>query len=379
MILALLIACDEPPPPTPMACRMLDASAAGPLASERHAAAGKAVDLARLFIREARQTSDPGFYTLAAGALDCAVTRNADDREALRLRAHVELQFHNFAAVEVEAARLVAMPDATWLDHALLGDAQMERGRLEQAGAAYQAAADLRPGLEVYDRVGWLRWLWGDVEGSLEMAKLAVATGTPADPEPYAWVLTRLGWLHALACEPAPELDQALALLPGYAPAAFARGRVRLHTGDHVGAAADLRAVGATVEAAWGLSELDATVSVAAVREQDARGYAMWLAPSDPLAARTILDAEWVIRQDATTRMARAWAAWLGRDVSIDAAAEARIALATGIVEPRVLRMGSQILGDEALMQRALSMGPGLLPSERAASPAPGAPASTVP
>ncbi len=370
MIVALLLACAETPVVSPSSCRMLDAPAAGPLAADRLAAAGDALALARLFIREARQTTDPGFYTLAAGALDCALERDAADRDARRLRAHVELQFHNFAAVEVEATRLVAMPGATWLDHALLGDAQMEQGRLEQAGVAYQAAADLRPGLEVYDRVGWLRWLWGDLEGSVEMARLAVATGTPADPEPYAWVLTRLGWLHALACEPAPELDAALVLLPGYAPAAFARGRVRLHTGDGVGAAADLRAVGATVEAAWALSEFDPTASVAAVREQDTRGYAMWLAPADPVAARALLDAEWAVRQDATTRMARAWAAWLGQDTSVDTAAEARTALATGILEPRVLRMGSQILADPALMQRALSMGPGLLPSERAATPA---------
>lgn len=370
-MLALLFACSAPPeaPPEPGPCRFLDAPAAGPLADSRKAAANDPLALARLFIREARQTGDAGFYTLASGALDCALARDSASGEARRLHAHVALQFHDFAAVEAEATRLVALPGATWLDHAILGDAQMEQGKLDAAADAYQRAAELHPGLEVVDRIGWLRWLWGDIEGSLEMAQRAVGSGTPADPEPYAWVLSRLGWLRALRGEASPELDHALALLPGYGPAALARGRVRLNQGDRIGAAADLRRVGATVEGVWALSEIDATASVEAVGAQDPRGHALWLAPHDPARALVILNQEWSVRQDATTRMGRAWAAWLSGAPGLDAAAEARTALATGIVEPRVLRMGSQILGDDALMQRALAMGPGLLPSERALPP----------
>ena len=369
---ARLLACSGPPeaPAEPASCRFLEAPAAGPLAGPRQAAGNDPLALARLFIREARQTGDAGFYTLASGAIDCALARDSASAEARRLHAHVALQFHDFAAVEAEAGRLVALPGATWLDHALLGDAQMEQGKLDAAADAYQRAADLRPALEVLDRIGWLRWLWGDMEGSLQMAQLAAGSGSPADAEPYAWALSRLGWLHALRGEAAPELDRALALVPGYGPAALARGRLRLHQGDRVGAAADLLAVGATVEGVWALSEIEATASVEAVRKQDARGYALWLAPRDPAGALALLNEEWSVRQDATTRMGRAWAAWLGGgETAFDPSAEARTALATGIVEPRVLRMGSQILGDDALMQRALAMGPGLLPSERALPP----------
>lgn len=369
-----VVGCGEPPPPVaapPDACVILRAPISGPLAAERTAAGDAPLALANLFVREARLTADAGFYTLAETALTCALARAPDDLEAQRLRAHVWIQFHRFAEVEVIAERLAAAEGAGWLDHALLGDARMEQGELDTAGEAYQRAVDLRPGLEVYDRVGWLRWLWGDVDGALEMQRMAVSAGSPLDPEPYAWVLTRLGWLHALQGTPAPELDAALALLPDYQPARFARGRLRLHQGD-AGAADDLRAAGPTVEATWALSELDPAASVEAVKTQDARGYAIWLTPRDPVGALAILQDEWKVRQDATTRMARAWAAFrvadttgAPADTSLDVSAEARAALATGIVEPRVLWMGAKILGDDTLRQRALAMGPGLLPSER--------------
>ncbi|MDP2310130.1 MAG: hypothetical protein Q8P18_29200 [Pseudomonadota bacterium] len=361
-----LLGCAAPPTPAgpPDACVMLRAPVSGPLRAERAAAGDSALVLANLFVREARLTSDPGFYTLADSALTCASSRAPGDLEAQRLRAHVWIQFHRFAEVEVLAERLAGAEGAGWLDHVLLGDARMEQGELDAAGESYQRAVNLRPNLEVYDRIGWLRWLWGDVEGALEMQELAVSAGSPQDPEPYAWALTRLGWLHALRGQPAPELDAALTLVPNYQPALFARGRVRLHEG-HPGAADDLRAAGATVEAVWALSEIDPSASVEAVKMQDPRGYAMWLTPRDPVAALVLLQDEWKVRQDATTRMARAWAALAAGDTSLDASAEARVALATGITEPRVLWMAAKVLGDDTLRQRALAMGPGLLPSER--------------
>lgn len=368
LLLSVLGGCADTinPPPNPVSpCTLISAPAPGPLAGER-AKTTKPLDLARLFIREARFTSDAGFYTLAETALECQLQSTPTDRDARRLRDHVDLQFHRFAAVEADALALTADPaHASWFDWALLGDAQMELGKLDAAAQAYQSAADLRPGLEMYDRVAWLRWLWGDIPAAIEIQGMAAAAGTPRDPEPLAWVLTRLGWLHALAGVPSPELDAALSLLPDYHPAHFYRGRVRLGGSEPASAAADLRAAGPTVEAVWALSEIDKGASVEAVRAQDARGYAMWLTPANPQAALVLLQDEWKNRQDATTRMARAWAAWKAGDTSIDAATEARTALATGIAEPRVLRMGSQILGDATLLRRALAMGPGLLPSER--------------
>lgn len=364
-MILLLLACDDAPPPMapPDACTIMGTPAPGPLAADLAAAGDDALAQARVRIREARLTSDPGFYTLADTALSCALSRSPTDVEAARLQVHLLVQFHRFAEAEA-AAR--ALPGDHWLDQALLGDALMERGDLDAAAVAYQAAVDRRPGLEMYDRIGWLRWSWGDVDGALQMQASAVSAGSPQDPEPFAWVLTRMGWLHALRGEPAAEIEQALTLLPDYPPARFARGRIRLHAGDTVGAAADLRAVGATVEAVRALSEIG-PADVEAVRAQDPRGYALWLADRDPARAIPVLEEEWTVRQDAMTQMALAYARFRAGQPASDPRAEeqARAALATGIAEPRVLLLGGLILGDDALVTRALATGPGLLPSER--------------
>jgi tetratricopeptide (TPR) repeat protein len=381
-MLLFLLACSSPgvPPKAPDACAIMATPAPGPLAEQREKAGGDALGLARLRIREARLTGDPGFYTLAETALDCALLRAPDDTEATRLRVHLLIQFHRFAEAEVAAKALQAGPtkDASFLDYALYGDALMEQGKLDDAGTAYQTAVDLRPGLEMYDRIGWLRWLWGDVKGALEMQALAVSAGSSLDPEPFAWVLTRMGWLHVITGEPAPELDQALAQVPDYPPARFARGRVRLAASELAGAIDDLRTAGPTVEATRARAEAgDATADVRAVGAQDPRGYAIWLSDSavasDREKAVGLLEAELKVRQDAVTRMALAYARFMAGGDTASLRAEVDSVLATGIVEPRVLLQGGLILGDENpvpadardLLERALDSGPGLLPSEQ--------------
>lgn len=389
----LLLACSDPTThPTPVtrgpdACTVMSTPAPGPLAAERDALPDDPLGQARLRIREARLTGDPGFYTLAESALDCALARQPDDAEAKRLRVHLLVQFHRFAEAEAAARTLSIGPAASeaFLDHALYGDALMEQGKLDAAAAAYQRGADIRPGLEMYDRISWLRWLWGDVEGALEMQTLAVHAGSSTDPEPLAWVLTRMGWLHALSGRPSPEIDHALSLLPDYPPARFARGRIRLQAGDAAGATEDLRQAGDTVEAVRARAETpapDATPqNVNAVARQDPRGYALWLAESDSAAERLravgLLETELATRQDAVTRMALAWARHRSGPAEGPAAegltAEVADVLATGIVEPRVLLQAGLILIDVApaspearnLLHRALKSGPGLLPSEQ--------------
>jgi tetratricopeptide (TPR) repeat protein len=317
--------------------------------------------LAELRIREARMTGDPGFYTLADAAAQCALARDPGDLAAQRARVHIAIQFHDFAAAERDA-RALAEKSGGWQDWLLVGDAAMERGEIDAARTAYEAGLAQRPGLQLYDRMGYLSWCTGDAELALEYAKAAASSGTAADPEPLAWTLTRVGWLHALAGEPAPEVSHALLLLPDYPPARFARGRIRLNAGDP-GAAEDLRAAGHTVEATRALAELDPAVDVATVLGQDPRGAAIWLADRDPERALALLDEERKSREDAQTLLAWAYAAHrAGRD----ARDVARRAIDTGILEPRALLHGGIVLGDAALLDRAIASGPGLLPSERA-------------
>ncbi len=311
---------------------------------------------------EARLTGDPGFYTLARSAAECALLNQPGDPEARRLISQTHLRFHRFTQVEEEARALLTETDS-WQDHLLLGDALMEQGRLVEAAVSYKVAVERRPGPQTYDRIAHLRWLIGDLEGALDMERLAARAATPQEPEAAAWVLTRLGWLEALAGGPTQPLDQALAILPDYPPARLARGRLRLHRGNLKGAREDLLAAGRTVAAARALEELDPDVDVRAVRLQDPRGYAMWLAEHDAEGAVALLEAELAVREDAVTRMALAYARFR---TGLDTSTEAREVLASGILEPETLWQGAQVLGDPALLLQAKSMGPGLLPSQHA-------------
>ena len=116
------------------------------------------------------------------------------------------------------------------------------------------------------------------------------------------------------------------------------------------------------MEAFRALAELDPTVDVNQVGSQDNRGYAIWLADHDPARALGLAESELQARQDAVTHMAHAWVVFRSGG---DGTAEARDAVQTGNLEPRLLLHGGLILADRALLERSLAMGPGLLPSER--------------
>jgi tetratricopeptide (TPR) repeat protein len=338
----------------------------GPRRADRAANIADPAFIADIFIDEARRTGDQGFYTLAESAADCALKRDPTDGEAHRTRIHLLQQAHRFADVATEARGLIAA-GGDWRDHAMLGDALMEQGKLDEAATAYQEAVDAAPNFELYDRIAWLRWLWGDVDGAVELESQAVAAAPVTASESRAWVLVALGWFHALGNQPAPELDEALSLVPDYPPALASRARLRLFQGDRVGAAADLAKAAPTFENARARWEIDPSVNLDAVCSTDPRGCARWLTDRDPARALTLATEELNNRQDATTHMIHAYALFrAGPANAATATDEANAALATGIVEPRVLLQGGIILRHRHLLERALSMGPGLLPSERA-------------
>ena len=84
-------------------------------------------------------------------------------------------------------------------DYGLLGDALVEQGRLAEAVDAYQRMVDLRPDLQSYSRVAYMRWLKGDLDGAIEVARLAARAASPLDPESASWSLTRLGHYYLQA------------------------------------------------------------------------------------------------------------------------------------------------------------------------------------
>jgi len=342
------------------------------------------------YVSQARTRSDPGLYTLAAAASDCIKKQHPDSAEAMLLEGHVLHSRHRFREAERVARRLVAMR-GLWFDHALLGDALFDLGRLEEAADAYQEMMSQRPGPQAYLRAGKLRWTTGDLSGAIEMMRLALGSGAGRDPGAEAWTYTELARLEfqdRRMSESATHLHAALRLAPDYVPALVLRARLALSRDAWGEALADLEQAQEKTtlpEVQWLLADVlrrvgqemaaDAVVvklSDTANRE-DPRTVALFLATEglNPALALEVARTELGVRQDVFTLDAMAWASLAAGDVptarrfALQATAagtkEARLFLHAGIIAARTG------FAEEAVgwLNRALELRHTLFPGER--------------
>lgn len=318
-----------------------------------------------LFVAKARASFDGGFYKLAeqcSFALEngCA-TNAATDAEsvtarryaAMLLRGHVLQNLHQFKAAE-PLARELAEKRGSPMDFGLLGDVLMEQGRLDEAAAAYQNMMNLRPDSRALARAAHLRWLKGDLEGAIEAMREAAGTVGTRDTDSVAWMRTRLAFYEFQAGQAeiaGRACDDALSLVPDYAPALLLRGRMALANGDAAKAVAQFeRAVKlnplpeyywALVEALQqaGQSERAELAETALARRgsDDPRTYAIYLATQRRQAelAVRLATRELGERADVFTYDCLAWAQYSAGDLVSAKAAIAK-ALAEGTSDARL-------------------------------------------
>jgi tetratricopeptide (TPR) repeat protein len=114
--------------------------------------------------------------------------------------------------------------------YGVIADAQIELGMYDEAVQTLQTMIDMRPDLGSYSRAAYLRELFGDPQGAVELMAMAVRAGSRRDPEPLAWCLVQLGNLHfnqSHLREAEAAYRKALAVFPNYYQALAALGRVR--------------------------------------------------------------------------------------------------------------------------------------------------------
>jgi len=197
--------------------------------------------LASAYLQKARETDDKGFHAKAEAALARSFEAEADNYEAIKLRAKLLLTYHRFREALETAQRAQRMrPD----DHDVYGqitDALVELGEYGGAVKAAQQMVDLRPDSASYARVSYLRSLHGDTAGAVEAMRAAVKTANPGDPESVAWSRVHLGSELMNAgnvTEAEGEFDRALLTFPGYRLAIEGKARARVAAGDIPGAVA---------------------------------------------------------------------------------------------------------------------------------------------
>jgi len=341
------------------------------------------------FIKKARVSFDAGFYKLAEQCAVCMETRSSKSADALLLHAHALQSLHRFGEAEIAARELVKLRERPF-DYGVLGDILIDEGKVREGAAAYQKMVDLRPDLQSYARGAHVRWLTGNLDGAIQLMKLATSASSPNDPEAAAWGFTRLANYQFQQNATKSALEScaaALALQSDYAPAMLVRGRILLAEGrvnvavDELQQAAKLNPL---PEYQWALAEALAAAgnrdraaeieSQIAESSDDPRAVSLFLSTRHQNVERAVRLAqqELINRQDIFTHDALAWALAAAGRVT-EAQQQTDHALAEGTADSRLyLHAGivAALNNDNQQAKRRLDHASAskqtLLPSERA-------------
>jgi tetratricopeptide (TPR) repeat protein len=212
--------------------RALVATLESRVASNKHDPEALAL-LGLAYQQRTRETGDPSYYPRSEEALRRALAVERKNYIALTGLASLAASRHDFRAARRLAVRATeANPDSTGA-YGILGDALVELGRYEQAFAAFDRMAALKPNLASYARVSYGRELLGRPEAAVEAMRLAVDAGS-SSAENVAWTLVQLGNLHFDTGRLQPAASayrQALLRLPGYVHAEAALARLEAARG----------------------------------------------------------------------------------------------------------------------------------------------------
>nr|MDP9328464.1 tetratricopeptide repeat protein [Actinomycetota bacterium] len=192
--------------------------------------------LGLVYVQEARVTADPTYYPKAEGVLQRSLELHGQDNfEAMVGMASLAAARHDFAAALDWGERAEAVDPYNGSVYGVIGDAQVELGRYDDAFATFQRMVDTRPDLASYARVSYARELRGDVAGAIRAMRGAEAFApTQLD---RAWAANQLGELYFNGGRLGKAAEQyrlgtnlAPAFVPpqaGLAKVAWARGDVR--------------------------------------------------------------------------------------------------------------------------------------------------------
>lgn len=193
------------------------------------------VALATAFLRSAR-AHGAAHRAYARDTIEVGLQRTDGEPRLRLLSAMLLLDDHRFEQVIAAATELSSLLPYDPTPHLLVGDASLELGRYAQAEQAYEDAVALRPDLRSYNRIGYMRWLYGDFDGAVEALELALDAGSARDPESMAWCFTDLGAMYLRRGQVGPAknaAERALQLVPGYAPALSLQGRALLEDASY--------------------------------------------------------------------------------------------------------------------------------------------------
>jgi tetratricopeptide (TPR) repeat protein len=353
--------------------------------------------LALALSRRARETSDVKFYVEAEDTLKKSFEISPNNFDGERIQVWLLLGRHEFVAAREAALKLSKrMPDDVMI-HGFLADANAELGNYDEAEKAAQLMLDLRPGnLPGITRAAYLREIFGDVDGALELMNMALQSTAPSELEDAGWILTQMAHLQLSVGKTADaekNLQHALLLFPGYHYALGNLAKVRIqqkryddavqllqqryqaarHAEDLYDLAEALRLAGHSDEARKAFAEFKQKSLLETNRADNSNRELIFYYADyahDPLKALEVAKREFSRRHDVYTLDSYAWALHVNGQEH-EARKQIEAALAVGIRDARLLRHAGKIAlkeGDRTAAENYLKQAADLntIDSERA-------------
>jgi len=339
--------------------------------------------LALALSRRARETSDPAFYAQGQAVLQKSFEIAPDNFDGKRIQVWLLLGKHEFAAALEEAKKLnKRMPDDVMV-YGFLTDANVELGNYGDAENAANWMLHLRAGNQLaVTRAAYLRELFGDIDGALELMNLAYQSNPPAQVEDSAWLLSQMAHLHLAVgdtTQAETELHQALAVFPGYHYALGNLAKVRIQQKRYPEAVALLQQRYDAAPHAENLYDLAVALQLARRQSEADKAFAEFKQKSlqetnladnsnhelvfyfaeyahSPGKALEVAQREVARRHDVHTLDCYAWALYKNGQYS-EARKQIESALAVGVREASIFRHAGEIAlksGDRGASERYL-------------------------
>jgi tetratricopeptide (TPR) repeat protein len=339
--------------------------------------------LALALSRRARETSDVKFYAEAEEALKKSFEISPDNFDGKRIEVWLLLGKHEFAAAREGALKLnKRMPDDVMVC-GFLTDANVELGNYDEAEKSAQLMLDLRPGNSPgVTRAAYLRELFGDMDGALELMNMALQSTNPSEVEDAAWIITQMAHLQlsvGRVADAEKNLQQALEIFPGYHYALGNVAKVRIaqkrydeavqllrqrhqaapHAENLYDLAEALQLAGRTEEAKGAFAEFEQKSLLETDRADNSNRELIFYYADyahQPIKALEVAKREFARRHDVYTLDSYAWALHVnGRNQ--EARQQVETALAVGIRDAKMLRHAGEIAlatGDPAAARKYL-------------------------
>lgn len=192
------------------------------------------VGLCQDYLQKVRETADPSYYSKCDDLLKKAVTSDKDSPSVIATQASLAYGRHHFA----EGLPLAQRASSLDLNHAayygLVGDGQIERGQYTEAAASFQSMINKRPDLSAYNRVAYIREIYGDITGAETALKSAITSGSGYQ-ENVAYSQVELGKLYARTDLDVAEkiFKEALYTYKNFPPALEGLGKVAFGRKDY--------------------------------------------------------------------------------------------------------------------------------------------------